>query len=214
MREVLEFISLLRASEKERYETQKKFMTDTIKTLKNISETIKNSSEFIRNNMEKMKEMLSTDIAVLKKESSLDSLKNANKTLEESIEMVQRGVQIMDYRQAMAGSRDMVNEIRAKLLQVGGVRQQAAPAPQASAQKKGKAAPVVEVDEDIEEEEPVTRNVRPSKISTAIPGHALEKATFKEVSSGSLDDKQAAVLEKIKNKEGKKKKETKFHIDF
>ena len=57
MREVLEFISLLRASEKERYETQKKFMTDTIKTLKNISETIKNSSEFIRNNMEKMKEM-------------------------------------------------------------------------------------------------------------------------------------------------------------
>ena len=36
MREVLEFISLLRASEKERYETQKKFMTDTIKTLKNI----------------------------------------------------------------------------------------------------------------------------------------------------------------------------------
>jgi len=182
MREVLEFISLLRASEKERYETQKKFMIDTIKTLKNISETIKNSSEFIRNNMEKMKEMLSTDIAVLKKESSIDSIINANKTLEESIEMVQRGVQIMEIRQAMAGSRSMVDDIRSKISQMGDVSRKATPTSHASApvtaahkkkKVKKKAAPIEEEYEEEYVEEPVTRNVRPSQISTTIPGHAL-----------------------------------------
>lgn len=221
MREVLEFISLLRASEKERYETQKKFMTDTIKTLKNISETIKNSSEFIRNNMEKMKEMISTDIAALKKESSLESLQNANKTLEESIEMVQRGVQIMEYRQAMAGSRNVLDDIREKISKMSNIPRQPAPnptsAPTKPTPKKIKAkkkAPVEEIHEDPVTEEPVPRNVKPSQIAKSIPGHTLEKATFKETTAASLEDKQAAVLEKIKKKEGKKKKSKKFHIDF
>ena len=102
--------------------------------------------------------MLSTDIAALKKESSLESLQNANKTLEESIEMVQRGVQIMEYRQAMAGSRSVLDDIREKISIMADISRQAAPnpvlAPVKPTPKKRKATKEAPVEEAPVEEVP------------------------------------------------------------
>ena len=55
MKELVEFISLIRASEKERYQVQKTFMDETIHAIKDISESIKASAEYMRNSIEKMK---------------------------------------------------------------------------------------------------------------------------------------------------------------
>ncbi|NHI94600.1 MAG: hypothetical protein EAX96_19065 [Candidatus Lokiarchaeota archaeon] len=215
MREVIEFISLLRASEKERYEMQKKFITDTVKTLKDMSETIKNSSDYIRNSLEKMKEMLSTEIAQLKKESSLESLVNANKTLEESIEMIQRGVQIMEYRQALTGADNILDNIKSDITKISQLTKNISVVTNNVPKQEPINIPPVPVEEEKPAPEPVVEEelhvVKPSSIQEEVK-HRDEEPAVKM----TLEEKQAEAMRKIKEKEeeSKKKKPQKFRVDF
>ena len=216
MREVIEFISLLRASEKERYEMQKKFITDTVKTLKDMSETIKNSSDYIRNSLEKMKEMLSTEIAQLKKESSLESLINANSVLDESIEMIQRGVQVMEYRQALTGTDQILEGIKRNISKISQVSNNLRAIPATPPQTAPTQQPTL-VEEPVEEEQndvEEVHSVRPSSIQEEV------RQVSKSQSGGStagmtLEEKQAEAMRKIKEKEDKSKKKTqKYRVEF
>ncbi|MHA1798879.1 MAG: hypothetical protein ACTSVY_10585 [Candidatus Helarchaeota archaeon] len=210
MREVVEFISLLRASEKERYEIQKKFVTDTIKTLKDIAETINNSSDYIRNNMEKMKEMLSNEIAQLKRESSLESLISANKVLEESIEMVQRGVQIMEYRQALTGTDNILEHIKSDILKISEISKQTKITSNEIEKEKKIERPVTEKEADKN-----SIKSRSKQKQTVMQEIGREKVVQKPTPANlSLEEKEKETLRKIKEKEPKEKKSKKFHLDF
>ncbi|MHA1783977.1 MAG: hypothetical protein ACTSX4_09540 [Candidatus Helarchaeota archaeon] len=210
MREVVEFISLLRASEKERYEIQKKFVTDTIKTLKDIAETINNSSDYIRNNMEKMKEMLSNEIAQLKRESSLESLISANKVLEESIEMVQRGVQIMEYRQALTGTDNILEHIKSDILKISEISKQTKITSNEIEKEKKIERPVTEKKADKN-----SIKSRSKQKQTVMQEIGREKVVQKPTPANlSLEEKEKETLRKIKEKEPKEKKSKKFHLDF
>ncbi len=117
MKEIIEFISLIRASEKERYELQKKFMEDTIKAIRDISESIKASTEYMRTSIEKLKETLSTGINNIRKEMNLDSIIEAKKALGETIDILQRETQLFEFKQTIHEIRSSLENIQQKNLQ-------------------------------------------------------------------------------------------------
>lgn len=117
MKEIVEFISLIRASEKERYELQKKFMEDTIKAIKDISESIKASNEYMRTSIEKLKETLSTGIDNIRKEVSVDSIIEAKNALGESIDILQRETQLFEFKQTIHEIRSSLENIQKQNLQ-------------------------------------------------------------------------------------------------
>ena len=112
MKELVEFISLIRASEKERYEVQKQFMDDTIAAMKDISESIKTTGEYIRTSMEKMKEILFSGISTIRKEMSVDTIVNAKKSLGEAIDILQRETQLHGFRQTMQEIRSSIDILK------------------------------------------------------------------------------------------------------
>ncbi|NVM02736.1 MAG: hypothetical protein HWN67_10390 [Candidatus Helarchaeota archaeon] len=137
MKEIIEFISLIRASEKERYELQKKFMEDTIKTIKDISESIKASSEYLRTSIEKLKETLSTGIDNIRKEISVDSIIEAKNALGETVDILQRETQLFEFKQTIHEIRSSLDNIQRKNLQ------QQTKNPQITANKKNIIEPEV-----------------------------------------------------------------------
>ncbi|MFX1451607.1 MAG: hypothetical protein ACFFCM_12230 [Promethearchaeota archaeon] len=116
MKEIVEFISLIRASEKERYELQKKFMEDTIKSIKDISESIKANSEYLRTSVEKLKELLSTGIDNIRKEMNVDSIIEAKNALGETIDILQRETQLFEFKQTIHEIRSSLENIQQKNL--------------------------------------------------------------------------------------------------
>lgn len=101
MKEVIEFFALMRASEKERYELLKKFTNDSIKMLRDIGQAVKKDSDYLRENMEKLKQLTIDNIDLIRTEAGADSFLKAREALEESLEVFQRTIQIMEYHQTL-----------------------------------------------------------------------------------------------------------------
>ncbi|MHA1378827.1 MAG: hypothetical protein ACTSRG_10635 [Candidatus Helarchaeota archaeon] len=116
MKELVEFISLIRASEKERYEVQKQFMDDTINTIKDISDSIKASGEYLRTNIEKLKETLTSGINTIRKEINVDTMIEAKNVLAETIDVLQKETQLHAFRQTMQDIRNSIEKIQEKKL--------------------------------------------------------------------------------------------------
>lgn len=114
MKELVEFISLIRASEQERYELQKKFMEDTIGAIKEISETIKANDEYIRSNLEKMKEILTKGINNIRKEIGIDSIVQAKNVLGETVDILQKETQLTDFKQTLYEIRSTLEKLQQK----------------------------------------------------------------------------------------------------
>lgn len=101
MKEVIEFFALMRASEKERYELLKKFTDDSIKMLRDIGQSVKKDSDYLRESMEKLKQLTIDNIDLIRTEAGADSFLKAREALEESLEVFQRTIQIMEYHQTI-----------------------------------------------------------------------------------------------------------------
>lgn len=116
MKELIEFISLIRASEKERYDVQKQFMNDTINTIKDISESIKASGEYMRTSIEKLKEILTNGINTIRKEVNIDTIVDAKNVLGETIDVLQKETQLHTFKQTMQDIRESIEKLQEKKL--------------------------------------------------------------------------------------------------
>ncbi|MHA1298443.1 MAG: hypothetical protein ACTSO9_03265 [Candidatus Helarchaeota archaeon] len=173
MKELIEFISLIRASEKERYEIQKQFMDDTINTIKDISESIKATEEYLRTNMEKLKEILTSGISTIRKDMNIDTIVEAKNVLGESIDILQKETQLHAFRQTMQEIRSSIEELQQmnlskSLNNLKNVATEKVPEIQAASKPQVKPKPV-QVKEvgttAVEEEKKTKRTKKPTKIS-------------------------------------------------
>ena len=157
MKEIVEFISLIRASEKERYELQKKFMEDTIKSIKDISESIKANSEYLRTSVEKLKELLSTGIDNIRKEMNVDSIIEAKNALGETIDILQRETQLFEFKQTIHEIRSSLENIQQKNLKFQPIN------PHSNAKSAVIQKSNIPIEEGSESEEALAKNKKKKK---------------------------------------------------
>ena len=118
VQEALEFLSLLRASEKERFEAQKKFMTETTKILKELAESNKKVHALIKTSMDDLKQLVDFQIKKIEEKIGVETLTQAIKSLETSVDLLQRGSTILDYKFTVQKTRDLLDELKGNTMQV------------------------------------------------------------------------------------------------
>lgn len=118
VQEALEFLSLLRASEKERFESQKKFMSETTKILKDLAESILTNNTVIKNALEDLKVSLNDEVKKISESIGLDNLMQAINALEDSVDLLQRGSTILDYKFTVQKTREILDELQKKKSQI------------------------------------------------------------------------------------------------
>ncbi len=101
MKEVVEFFTAMRASEKERFESMKKFMSESINALRDVTQVIKQNAEYLRESLEKLKEITMDNLSAIRTQSGADSILKARKALDESLEIFQRTIQVMEYQKTL-----------------------------------------------------------------------------------------------------------------
>jgi hypothetical protein len=129
VREALEFLSLLRASEKERFETEKKFMKETTKVLKELAESINKNNTLVKNTLEDLKRTVTIEIKKVEEKIGLNNLTEAIGALEKSVDLLQRGSTILDYKFTIQKTREMIDELKKSSSQI---RASSNPAPATS----------------------------------------------------------------------------------
>ena len=112
VQEALEFLSLLRASEKERFEAQKKYMDETTKILKDLAETILKNNTVIKNALDDLKGSLNAELKQIEENLGLENLMQAINALESSVDLLQRGSTILDYKFTVQKTREILDEIQ------------------------------------------------------------------------------------------------------
>ncbi len=118
VREALEFLSLLRASEKERFETEKKFMKETTKVLKELAESINKNNNLVKNTLEDLKRTVTIEIKKVEEKIGLSTLTEAIRALEKSVDLLQRGSTILDYKFTIQKTREMIDELKKSSSQI------------------------------------------------------------------------------------------------
>lgn len=112
VKEALEFLSLLRASEKERFEAEKKFMAETSKLLKELAESIQKNNATIKTSLDDLKKSVDNEIKRIEEKIGLDKLTQAIKALDTSVDLLQRGSTIMDYKHTVQKTRDLLDDLK------------------------------------------------------------------------------------------------------
>lgn len=112
VQEALEFLSLLRASEKERFESQKKFMDETTKILKDLADSIQKNNTLIKNTLEELKGSVNDELKKITANIGLENLTQAITALESSVDLLQRGSTILDYKYTVQKTRDILDELQ------------------------------------------------------------------------------------------------------
>ncbi|NVM55644.1 MAG: hypothetical protein HWN66_18235 [Candidatus Helarchaeota archaeon] len=112
VQEALEFLSLLRASEKERFAAEQKFMTETTKLLKELAESIKKNNVIIKTSLDDFKQTVNHEIKKIEEKVGIDMLNQAIKSLETSVDLLQRGSTMLDYKFTIQKTRDLLDELR------------------------------------------------------------------------------------------------------
>jgi hypothetical protein len=128
VQEALEFLSLLRASEKERFESQKKFMEETTKILKDLAESIQKNNTVIKNALDELKGSVNDELKKITDNIGLENLTQAISALESSVDLLQRGSTILDYKYTVQKTRDILDELQKRKAQI----EIGVPAPKAS----------------------------------------------------------------------------------
>jgi len=118
VQESLEFLSLLRASEKERFESEKKFMAETTKILKDLADSIQKNNILIKNALEELKGSINDELKKITDNIGLENLTQAISALESSVDLLQRGATILDYKYTMQKTRDILDELQKRKAQV------------------------------------------------------------------------------------------------
>lgn len=118
VQESLEFLSLLRASEKERFEAEKKFMNETNKILKELAASINKNNSLVKNTLEDLKKSINSELKKIEKNIGLDTLSQAIKSLESSVDLLQRGSTILEYKFTIQKTREMLDELRKTTSQI------------------------------------------------------------------------------------------------
>ena len=77
IKEVIEFFTMMRAAEKERFEVVKKFTTESLTTLRDVAQTIKQNADYLRESIEKLKEITQDNLNAIRSESGIDSFMKA-----------------------------------------------------------------------------------------------------------------------------------------
>ena len=111
VQEALEFLSLLRASEKERFEAEKKFMAETTKILKELAESIKKNNDIIKTSLDDLKKSVSSEIKKIEEKIGVNTLNKAIDALESSVDLLQKGSTMLDYKFTIQKVRDMLDDI-------------------------------------------------------------------------------------------------------
>lgn len=138
VQEALEFLSLLRASEKERFETEKKFMAETTKILKELAMSIQNNNTLIKNSLENLQKAVDTKIEKIVEKIGMDQLNHAISALEASVDLIQRGSTLMDYKYTLQKTRDLLDEVKGNTSRI-----RASPASVGSSPPPQVVAPVI-----------------------------------------------------------------------
>ncbi|MFX1294363.1 MAG: hypothetical protein ACFFD2_05855 [Promethearchaeota archaeon] len=112
VQEALEFLSLLRASEKERFEAEKKFMTETTNILKELAASVNKNNETIEKTLEDLKKSVNNEIKKIEHKIGLDTLTQAIKSIESSVDLLQRGSTILEYKFIIQKTRELLDELR------------------------------------------------------------------------------------------------------
>ncbi len=120
VQEALEFLSLLRASEKERFEIEKKFMTETTKILKDLAESITKNNSVIKATLDDLKKSVNGEIKRIEDKIGITELNEAIKALESAVNLLQRGSTILDYKFTIQKTREMLDDLKKTTFQVPG----------------------------------------------------------------------------------------------
>lgn len=118
VQEALEFLSLLRASEKERFESQKKFMEETTKILKDLAESIQKNNTVIKTALEELKGSINDELKKITDNIGLDNLTRAISALESSVDLLQRGSTLLEYKYTVQKTRDILDELQKRKGQI------------------------------------------------------------------------------------------------
>ncbi|MHA1649706.1 MAG: hypothetical protein ACTSYB_05895 [Candidatus Helarchaeota archaeon] len=118
VQEALEFLSLLRASEKERFEAEKKFMKETTKILKELAISINKNNNLIKTTLEELKRSVNNELKKIEEKIGIETLSEAIKALETSVDLLQRGSTILDYKFTIQKTREMLDELKKTMGQV------------------------------------------------------------------------------------------------
>ncbi|MDD1778051.1 MAG: hypothetical protein LUQ65_07760 [Candidatus Helarchaeota archaeon] len=118
VQEALEFLSLLRASEKERFESQKKFMDETTKILKDLADSIQKNNTLIKNTLEELKGSVNDELKKITDNIGLENLTQAISALESSVDLLQRGSTILEYKYTVQKTRDILDELQKRKGQI------------------------------------------------------------------------------------------------
>lgn len=118
VQEALEFLSLLRASEKERSEAQKKFMGEATKILKDLAESILKNNTVIKNTLEDLQVSLNNEVKKISENIGLENLTQAISALDNAVDLLQKGSTILDYKFTVQKTREILDEIQKKKSQI------------------------------------------------------------------------------------------------
>ncbi|TFG05325.1 MAG: hypothetical protein EU536_02385 [Promethearchaeota archaeon] len=118
VQEVLEFLSLIRASEKERFEAEKKFMAETTGVLKGLAASVQSNNELIKTSLENLALAVDSKLKDVEEKIGIDKLTQAINALEIAVDLLQRGSTLLDYKFTVQKTRDMLDEIKRNISNV------------------------------------------------------------------------------------------------